>query len=389
MTTRTGDHVRRARGARGPRWGRDLGVVLVLAAAVSLAPAVAALAPGPVGAASSAVPPEPPEPPGRSDPLRLMLVGDSVTHGFAGDWTWRYRLWSQLTDAGVAIDLVGHRDDVTDTGDGRPWLQHYADPDFDTDHAAVGGMRISEMRFSVGEQVRLHHPDVVVLMLGINDLLAARSPELVADHVARTVAEVRATSPGTDLVLAHAPQTWVGPAVVAFNDRLDALAPQLDTPGSRVVAAATSAGLTSADAWDRLHPDPVGEVKIARAVLDALATLGHTPPVAELGDLPAPHRGPVLPVTGLRAVHRGGDAAPYDVQLSWTRAPGATGHQVAHRDLTAGTGWTTVQVATPATSTTVVGLAAGHTHELAVLPVRGTTVAADEVAVSVRVGPGA
>ena len=26
-------------------------------------------------------------------PLRVMIVGDSITHGEEGDYTWRYRVW--------------------------------------------------------------------------------------------------------------------------------------------------------------------------------------------------------------------------------------------------------------------------------------------------------
>ena len=47
------------------------------------------------------------------EPLRVLLVGDSVTQGSAGDSTWRYRLWKHLeaTTAGP-VDLVGPRNDL-------------------------------------------------------------------------------------------------------------------------------------------------------------------------------------------------------------------------------------------------------------------------------------
>ncbi len=37
--------------------------------------------------------------------MRLLLVGDSVTHGSTGDWTWRYRLWHHLRACGLAAEL--------------------------------------------------------------------------------------------------------------------------------------------------------------------------------------------------------------------------------------------------------------------------------------------
>jgi hypothetical protein len=46
----------------------------------------------------------------RADKIRLMIVGDSISQGMEGDWTWRYRLWewlrSQPTGA-VDFEFVG------------------------------------------------------------------------------------------------------------------------------------------------------------------------------------------------------------------------------------------------------------------------------------------
>ena len=41
-------------------------------------------------------------------PLRVMVVGDSISHGQEGDWTWRYRLWEWFRDStSTAVDFVG------------------------------------------------------------------------------------------------------------------------------------------------------------------------------------------------------------------------------------------------------------------------------------------
>ena len=36
-----------------------------------------------------------------------MVVGDSISHGFEGDYTWRYRLWQWFQSNNVAVDFVG------------------------------------------------------------------------------------------------------------------------------------------------------------------------------------------------------------------------------------------------------------------------------------------
>lgn len=43
----------------------------------------------------------------RAAPMRIMIVGDSISQGHEGDWTWRYRLWQWVNAQGVPVDFVG------------------------------------------------------------------------------------------------------------------------------------------------------------------------------------------------------------------------------------------------------------------------------------------
>lgn len=36
-------------------------------------------------------------------PISVMVVGDSITQGSEGDWTWRYRLWEWFKDQDVKV----------------------------------------------------------------------------------------------------------------------------------------------------------------------------------------------------------------------------------------------------------------------------------------------
>ena len=38
---------------------------------------------------------------------KLMIVGDSISQGMEGDWTWRYRLWEWLDSQGEDFEFVG------------------------------------------------------------------------------------------------------------------------------------------------------------------------------------------------------------------------------------------------------------------------------------------
>ena len=43
----------------------------------------------------------------RQAAIKVMIVGDSISQGHEGDWTWRYRLWQWFQSEGVAVDFVG------------------------------------------------------------------------------------------------------------------------------------------------------------------------------------------------------------------------------------------------------------------------------------------
>jgi hypothetical protein len=207
-------------------------------------------------------------------PTRVMIVGDSVTHGSDGDYTWRYFSWRGLEQTGASVDFVGpHRATLDDGG--------YADPDFDQDHASRWGMAMREMLDGpddgaprISSLIEAHDPDVVVEALGVNDLTwLGMDAEDLAAQVRALVAEARATKSDVDIVLAGVPQTWIA-RVDDYNALLPALAVELSADDSRVVAAPVPDFIENVDTYDFAHPTTVGQVKIAAAVSVALERLG-------------------------------------------------------------------------------------------------------------------
>jgi serine protease len=47
-------------------------------------------------------------PPSQSGP-KILIVGDSISNGMLGDYTWRYRLWQHLDGSTNTAQFVGHR----------------------------------------------------------------------------------------------------------------------------------------------------------------------------------------------------------------------------------------------------------------------------------------
>jgi hypothetical protein len=221
-----------------------------------------------------------------STTARIMLVGDSVTAGKAGDYTWRYRLWKTLQARGKSVDFVGPR---TDLADGST---EYADPAFDQDHAARWGAMLTMTGWWVipypvdvtQDLVATYAPDIVIEDLGINNLIfAGATPDEVIALVEGFVADVRAANADATVVLGQLTQTWAlgGTEVDAYNALLSDLASTLDQPDARVLVAPVPADYSIADTYDGSHPNAAGEIKIAKQFADVLATL-------PLPDKPAP-----------------------------------------------------------------------------------------------------
>ncbi|KAA1427465.1 GDSL-type esterase/lipase family protein [Nocardioides antri] len=295
--------------------------------------------------------------------LRILLVGDSVTHGSAGDWTWRHRLHQHLTAAGVDFDFVGPSNDLYDNVAGTAGSFAYADPAFDTDHAAKWGMWISRIKYPIGDLVATYDPDIVVEMLGVNDLAHGVWHGAVAYEVAELVRDARAVKPTVDVVVAEATQHWL-PGVPAFNTALDGVAGRLSTPESTVVVADTATGYdAAAHTWDGSHPNARGEVRIAAAVADSLHVLGVGPGVEH-----PPPPPPVGPRTAAQLTVRAGDGS---VDLRWTGSPGATGQYVWVRDRTLDGPWDRMPAQVTGTSSTLDSLDNGHRYQFRTQPVKG------------------
>jgi hypothetical protein len=169
-------------------------------------------------------------------PLRVLVVGDSVTRGSTGDWTWRYRLWQHLVGTGTAVDFVGPRDDLFERASATFGSQEYVDPAFDRDPSAMWGESLTAPRNQVADLVRGYQPDVILEMLGVDDLRFRVGCDVLCEHLTRFVQEAREVEDQVDVVVGEVPQSWVEGAD-DFNSGLAELTDSMTTPDSRVVSA--------------------------------------------------------------------------------------------------------------------------------------------------------
>ncbi|MFE2375482.1 GDSL-type esterase/lipase family protein [Streptomyces sp. NPDC059398] len=204
--------------------------------------------------------------------LRMMFVGDSMTIGRAGDYTWRYRMWQHL---GEDCEIVGPRTALYESSTA------YADPAFPAEarrHLSGWGEGWQHMAPLIRETVTAHRPDLLLVSLGLIDLGFYTDAEQTALNARHFLAEAREANPHIRVVMlpvipnirAETDAPFAA-EVAHFNVLLAKAIADLDAPRSPLLLASRPETYDiHTDTYDGTHPNPSGEQKLANAFADAL-----------------------------------------------------------------------------------------------------------------------
>ncbi|MFG3498114.1 GDSL-type esterase/lipase family protein [Streptomyces sp. NPDC047928] len=213
---------------------------------------------------------------------RFMFVGDSMTIGSAGEYTWRYRMWQHLNATfGGPYAIVGPRTELYDKHAEAPVSHAYADPDFPARaraHLAGWGEGWLHMAPLIREAVRSAKADVLLVSLGLIDLGFYTNSEQTTENVRAFVAGARAANPRVRAVLlpvipnVRAREDAPFAAECArFNELLAKTVADLDEASSPLLLASPPEAYDiDADTYDGTHPGPTGEHKLAATFADAM-----------------------------------------------------------------------------------------------------------------------
>ncbi|GAA1469154.1 GDSL family lipase [Nocardiopsis exhalans] len=311
-----------------------LGLLGVMLAAMAVTLLLLQTGSGGVGGDQGELADEPVSVPGPPDgELRIMMVGDSATQGSSGDHTWRYHLWSHLSEQDVEFAFVGPRDDLHSLADEEGSGDHsYAVPDFDTAHAARWGATARDLSADIAQIAAEHEPQYLLLLAGTEDILSGGSADHALDGIAETVSTVRVVLGDARFVVGELPDvegsaddTRVNGEIERFNMGLVDLAEQLTSGTSPVVVAQVAKEYAPVhDNWDATNPNVRGELKIAAAFADALAA-----PLGVGEEYPRPL--PSLSAGPLTAPEPEYEETDDGLLLSWENVPGATDYRVVQR----------------------------------------------------------
>ncbi|TJZ52902.1 hypothetical protein FCH28_17155 [Streptomyces piniterrae] len=214
--------------------------------------------------------------------MRIMFVGDSMTIGHTGDFTWRYRMWQHLQ---ATFDgryrIVGPRDALHDTLQDAATSHEYGDPGFPGGarrHLAGWGEGWLHMAPLIGDAIREHRADTLLVSLGLIDLGFYTNADQTAENVRRFVTAAREAAPHIRAVLMPVipnvravTDTAFGAQCDRFNELLAKAVADLDTPASPLLLASEPAGWEIDRAtYDGTHPSVSGEHLLAGAFADAM-----------------------------------------------------------------------------------------------------------------------
>ncbi|PNS15577.1 hypothetical protein CAC42_836 [Sphaceloma murrayae] len=290
--------------------------------------------------------------------MRVLTVGDSITQGAEGDHTWRYRLWQWLQSSeGLSTEdavFVGPYMGTFPPPQPRPPQPppyYGSTPALDpprtgggyavgidhtfvhSGHFAQWGRQAGEITGQIGDVVRKCEPDLVLVLMGFNDLAwGGADPSEVALRLRALIRESLQAKTDVRVVIGTVPMRTPIPGREELpaqtrltNQYLRSAVWDLRRAGVLVSIASVDREYQCADgAYDGLHPNALGEWQIAMAFSQALVDLGiGTSPL----DIPDDKEEYVVETPG-NVVAEG---APMGVKVTWNPVYGSRGYDTRTR----------------------------------------------------------
>lgn len=195
-------------------------------------------------------------------PLKIMPLGDSITEGYNVPGGYRIDLWQALRERGDRLEFVGSQEN------GPPELG-------DRHHEGYPGWRIDELHQQVEDWLRAAQPDIILLLIGTNDIVQGYAVERAPARLDALIDELFRHRPQAQVFVGSIPpidEPQLNARVEAYNQAIAQQIQVRQRQGDRLTFVDLYSGLTPEDLADGIHPNRQGHRKIAQMWYDALVT---------------------------------------------------------------------------------------------------------------------
>jgi lysophospholipase L1-like esterase len=202
-------------------------------------------------------------------PVKIMALGDSITHGTSiAPGGYRVDLEDHLVAAKYDFNFVGTLQNGPSSLESRR-------------HEGHSGYRIDQISTSIESWVTTNKPDFVLLMIGTNDVLQNYQLETAPERLSGLIDQIAAVRPSAQLLVSSITplsNPVLDEKVRTYNSFIPGIVENKIGQGKNVSFVDLYPAITTADLPDGIHPNATGHSRMAAAWLDALAGLLPAPP---------------------------------------------------------------------------------------------------------------
>ena len=195
--------------------------------------------------------------------LRILPLGDSITHGGPNHDSYRRPLWQSLGTNGCCIvDFVGSQ------------TKDEPSKDYDPHHEGHFGWTTGMIKVSLPSWLQDYTPDIVLLYLGTNDAQDEDIGDTI-DNLKEIITILRSDNPQVTVLIAKLIPTskpW-NTYIRLLNEDIPGIAEDMDSSNSRMIVVDQNSGFDpKEDTYDGIHPNTNGEAKVAQKWFDTLTS---------------------------------------------------------------------------------------------------------------------
>jgi len=219
--------------------------------------------------------------------VKILALGDSITHAEINRASYRYPLWKKLIDAEIEFDFVGSMNTQLSTySKGTPPQPDYKGQTFDPDHEGHFAWQASDIAYgrnpnnntgsgSLSQWLQTYDFDIALIHLGTNDVFYRQSNSRITGELKDVIKALRKDNPNAIILLATLIPTTKKEAyrqgVESLNSVFPALVSEMNTRTSPVILVDHFTGFdVKTETYDGIHPNALGEEKMAQRWYEAI-----------------------------------------------------------------------------------------------------------------------